>query len=140
MRLALGLGDIFEIGIGDPRLLEHRPGNGNVVVLGERRHHAVRRIGHRRKPARQLGQRFGLDLLDQGADDVVEQRDVFVAVAARAVEKETGDATQRLGPLFRGAVLDDLFQFGKQRGGNAHCEILRKRLLEVARSCEFTHF
>ena len=75
-------------------------------------------------PARQFGQRLGLDLLDQAADDVVEQRDVVVVEAAGAVEKQTGDAAQRLGPLFRRAVLHDLFQFGKQRGGNAHCKNL----------------
>ena len=46
-------------------------------------HNAGRRIGDRREPARQFGPRLGLDLVDQAADDVVEQRDVvFVETVA----------------------------------------------------------
>ena len=86
------------------------------------RDHAERRVGDRRQPAREFGQRLGLDLLDQAADDVVEQRDVFVVESRGAVEKQAGDAAQRFGALFRRAVLDDLFQFGKQRGGSTHCK------------------
>ena len=124
MRLALGLGDIFEIRVADMSLLEHRAGDGDIVVLGKRHHHARRRIRHRREPARQFGQRLDLDLLDQAADDVVEQRDVVFVEAGGAVEKKAGDTAQGFGPLFRRAMLDDLFQFWKQRGGNAHCKNL----------------
>ena len=57
-------------------------------LLGERAHHAGRRIRHRREPAREFGQRLGLDLLDQAADDVVEQRDMVVVERGGAVEKQ----------------------------------------------------
>ena len=87
MRLALGLGDILEIRVVDTGLLEHRAGDGDIVVLGQRGHHAVRRVRHRRDPPRQFGQRLDLDLLDQAADDVVEQRDVFIIEVGRAVQK-----------------------------------------------------
>ena len=74
----------------------------------------MRRIRHRREPAREFRQRLDLDFLDQVAHDVVEQRDVLVFEVHGAVEKQVGDPAQRLGPLFGRAVLDDLFQLGKQ--------------------------
>ena len=121
MRLALGLGDVHEVGIRHRRLLQHRPGDRDVVVLGELADNTRRRIGHRRDTARQLRQRLGLDLLDQAADDVVEQRDMVVVEHALAPSRnKVGDAAKRLGPLFRRAVLDDVFQFGKQRRGSTH--------------------
>ena len=76
MRLALGLGDMYEIGIGELGLLEQRTGDRDIVALGELAHHAGRRVGDRRDAPRKFGQRLGLDLLDQIADDVVEQRDM----------------------------------------------------------------
>ena len=59
---------------------------------------------------------------------------MLVVEAAGAVEKQLGDAPQRLGALFRRAMLDDLFQFGKQRGGNTHYKNLRKRPVEFVRA------
>ena len=79
MRLALVLGDVHEVAIGKPRLLEHRTGDRDVIVLGERADDAGRRVGDRRDAAREFGQRLRLDLLDQAADNVVEQRDVLRA-------------------------------------------------------------
>ena len=89
MRLALGLGDIFEIRVVDTGLLEHRAGDGDIVVLGQRGHHAMRRVRHRRDPPREFRQRLDLDFLDQAADDVVEQRDVFI-IEVRARRPKTG--------------------------------------------------
>jgi hypothetical protein len=37
-----------------------------------------------------------------------------------AIEKQGGDTPERLGPLFRGAVLDHFFQFGEQRRRGTH--------------------
>ena len=42
-----------------------------------------------------------------------------------AVEEQSGDAAQGFGALLRRAMLDDLFQLGKQRGGNTHRTTLR---------------
>ena len=95
-------------------------------LLRQRAHHAGRRVGDRRDPAREFGQRLGLDLLDQGADDVVEQRDMVVVEAVGAVEKQRGDPPQRLGALFRRAVLHDVFELGKQRGGSTHYQTCKR--------------
>ncbi len=103
-------------------MLEHRAGDRDIVVLGERAHHAFRRVGNRRQPAREFGQRLGLDLLDQVADDVVEQRDMVVVEHGGAVDEQGRNAAQRLGAFLRRAVLDHLFQLGKQRSGNTHCQ------------------
>jgi hypothetical protein len=121
MRLALGLGNIFEIEIGNRRLLQHRPRNRDIVVAGERRHHALRRVRHRGEAAREFRQRLDLDLLDQAADNVIEQRHLFDVEGFRAVQEQSGDAFKRLRTLVRRAMLDDVFQFGEQRSGCAHC-------------------
>ena len=48
--------------------------------------------------------------------------------ARRAVEEQVGDAAQRLRALLRRAVLDDVFQFGKQGGGSTHYETCENAL------------
>ena len=67
---------------------------------------------HRRQTVGQFGARLGLDLLDEQPEDLIEQIDMLVAITAGAVEKERGDALQRLGPLFARAVLNDFFKLG----------------------------
>ena len=88
MRLALVLGNVQQVAIDKLRLLQDRTGDRDVIVFRERADDAGRRVGDRRDTPRELGQRLGLDLLDQAADDVVEQRDVFV-VEARERRRET---------------------------------------------------
>ena len=106
VRLALGLGDVDQIGFGEPaRLLQHRAGDRDVVVLGEPPHHLDRRIADRREAIGQLRARLGLDLGDQAAEHVVEQADVVVVELARRRQEECGDALERLGaPLGRSRV------------------------------------
>jgi len=65
--------------------------------------------------ARQLRTRLGLDLLDQQAENVVEDVDMRVAVAAGAVKEKGRNALQRVDALFARAALDDVFQLGDQR-------------------------
>ena len=102
MRLAFGLGEIDQIGFGQARRqLQHRAGDGNIVVIGERAQHLHRRIGDRRQADGEFGARLGLDFLDEQAEDVVEQVDMLVVVGAGAVEKQRGNALQRLGALRR---------------------------------------
>ena len=103
-----------------------RLGHRDVVVAGERAHHAGRCVLRRGKAARQFGQGLGLDLFDQVADDVVKQRDMGIVEARGAVEEQAGDAPQRLGALLGGAMLDDIFQFGEQRGRSTHGKNLQK--------------
>ena len=120
MRLALGLGDADQLGIGNTRLLEHRLGDGHIVAAGEPGDDTDRRIGNRGEPAREFRQRLGLDFLDQIADDVVEDGDMLVVESGGAVEKQAGDAAQGFRPLLGRAVLDDIFQLGEQGGGGTH--------------------
>jgi hypothetical protein len=101
MRLTLVLGDVHQVGIGDPCLLQYRTGNRDVVIPGERADDTGRRVSKWRDPAREFGKRLGFDLLDQAADDVVEQGDVLRVEAGSAVEKKGGNSAQRLRALFR---------------------------------------
>ena len=103
MRLALGLGDVDQIGFGKPsRMLQHRPGDRDVVVLGEPPHHLDRRIADRRKAIGEFRARLDFDLVDQAAEHVVEQTDVLLVEPARAVQEECRDALERVGaPLGR---------------------------------------
>ena len=89
MRLAFGLGQRHQIGIGDVAGFEHRTGDGNIVIGGKLVDDAGRRIGNGRQAAREFGQCLRFDLDDQGADDVVEQRDMVV-IELRARRRETG--------------------------------------------------
>ncbi len=79
--------DYAQIGIVEPRLRQHRAGDRDVVVLGERAHRLRRRVRHRRDASRKFRQRLGFDLLDQAADDVVEQRHMFGRELVGALEK-----------------------------------------------------
>jgi hypothetical protein len=64
--LSLGAGDIDQVGFGKPRRkLQHRLGDSDVVVVGKRAQNLGWRIGQRSKPARKLGTRFALDLVDE---------------------------------------------------------------------------
>jgi hypothetical protein len=117
VRLALGLGNIDEIGLGEPRrLLEHRAGDRDVVILREPPYHVDWRIADGCEPVGQLGTRLGLDLADQSAEHLVEQSDMIVVEPAGAIEKKGGDALERLGAPLGRAVLNHLFQFRNERG------------------------
>ena len=54
---------------------------------------------YRRETICQLGARLRFDLLDQNPEHVVEQADVLVVVAAGPIEKERGNAPERLHAL-----------------------------------------
>ena len=119
MRLALGLGDVDEIGFGQRRDCAAPARDRDVVVLGETAHHFRRRVGDRGEPMRQLGARLRFDLDDQAAEHVVEQADmVFVEPACAAQEK----AVMRLSAsrALAASRLDDIFKLGDQRGGSGH--------------------
>ena len=62
---------------------------------------------------RQFGERHGLDLDDQGPDNIVEQCDMVIVEGGGAIEKQAGDPAQGFCALFRRSVLDDIFQLGK---------------------------
>ena len=100
MRLALGSRDADKVVLRQARRqLEHRSGDGDVVVLGKPAQYVDRRVAHRRETICQLGARFRFDLLDQNPEHVVEKADVLVVVAAGSIEKERGNAPERLHAL-----------------------------------------
>ena len=124
MRLALGLGDVDQIGFLQPRRLrEHRTGHRDVVVVRELAHQLGRRVRDRRERLRHFGARLGLDLDDQPAQHVVEQPDVIFVEVRRAVDEQIGDALDASRPLFLRAVLDDVFKLGNQRRRRGHSTI-----------------
>ena len=100
MRLALGSRDADKVVLRQARRqLEHRSGDGDVVVLGKPAQDVDRRVAYRRETICQLGARLRFDLLDQNPEHVVEQADVLVVVAAGPIEKERGNAPERLHAL-----------------------------------------
>src|SRR5262249_55790887 len=118
MRLALGLGDVDEIGVGQsPGLLQYRPSDRDVVILGELAHDPERSIPARCQKVGEFGTCLALNFLDQGPEHVIENADMLLVEAARAFEEQVGDAPQGTGPPFGCSVLDDLLEFGNQRGG-----------------------
>ena len=121
MGLAFGCCDTDEIGFGKPRcIFQHRAGDGDIVIVGERAEHLDRRVADGSEVARQLGARLGLDLLDEQTEHVVEQVDMRIAVALGAIKEEGRNALQRVDALCAGAVSDDVFQLGDQRDGGTH--------------------
>ena len=82
--------------------------------LASLQQHFDRRIAHGREMVRELGARLGLDLVDEPPDNIVEEVDVFVVVAAGTIKKESRDALECLDPLLTRAVLNDFFKLGDQ--------------------------
>src|SRR3974377_838208 len=120
MLLALALGDADEFRVGNVRLLEYRAADLNIVVVREFGDDPGGRVRRRLKPARELRQLLLFDLGDQIADYVVENGHKPLCEGRSAVEEQSRNAAKRLGPLFRRAVLDDLFEFRKKRRGCSH--------------------
>ena len=54
------------------RLLKHRPGDRDIVILGEPANRTHRRVVDRRQPARQFHPGLGPDAFDQTEEDIVE--------------------------------------------------------------------
>ena len=83
--LALGRGDVEEVGLGKtPGLREHRPRDGDIIVLGEMPHRFDRRVAQRRKPMGHLGARLRPRFGDQSGEHQIEQPDMIVVEAARS--------------------------------------------------------
>jgi hypothetical protein len=79
--LSLGVCDIHQVGVGEPRReLQDRLGNGDVVVVGKRAQNLDRRVGQRSKMLREFGARLALDLFDQERENVVEKIDMRIVV------------------------------------------------------------
>ena len=72
------------------------------------------RFVERRKLTGEDRTRLGLDFRDQKAEDLVEQIDLRVAVAARVMHEQRGDALEHLGALGPRAMRDDIFKFGDE--------------------------
>jgi hypothetical protein len=95
MRLALAFGDLDQILVGQPRRLrQHRPGDGDIVVVGETVNDTVRGIGDRRDVPAQFEPRAAFDMFDQADHDAVEYRRDFLGEAVVARQKQASDALQ----------------------------------------------
>src|SRR6202043_3108213 len=81
--------------------------------------------GDRRQPPAQLGQRPGLDPVDQASDDVVEQRDLLARESIGRAEEQVGDAAQRLGAALGRAALDRILEIDDQRIARSHAGSIR---------------
>ena len=130
MRLAFCFSDMHQIALVDPCLPQNGTCDFDVVILGERAHNAGRRIRNGRNAAGEFSECLCFDFFDQATDDIVEQRDVLGVEARHAVEEQSGDAAEGFRTLFRRTMLDDVFQFRKQRRGNTHtktCKTLKNR-------------
>jgi hypothetical protein len=113
---ALGLRIADEVALGERRRMpEHRLGHLDVVVEGERAHHARRRIGKPGEPACEFRPRPHFDFRGEPSDHVVEQGDLFLAEARGPVEEKVGDARQGRGALLGRAGGDGLFQVVNER-------------------------
>ena len=78
MRLALGPGDVDEVGVVEPRdWRKHRPGDRDVVVVGEPAHDLDRGVADRREPVATSSARALLSISSiRRLEHVVEQADV----------------------------------------------------------------
>ena len=98
-------GDVDEIGFGNPRrLLEDRTRDLDVVVERESPHHLHRRVADRRQTVDNSVRAWASISAIKPAEHLVEQSDMIVVEAARAIEKERRDALERLGAALRRAA------------------------------------
>ena len=87
-------GDLGQRLVRDIGLLKDRAGNRDVFVARQAVDDVRRRIADRRQPAAQFGERRAVGLLDQPADDVVENGDVLVGKRFRTIDEQIGHAPQ----------------------------------------------
>ena len=121
--LALGLGDLDQVGVGQPRRLrEDRARDLDLVVLREPAHHLDRGVVDRRKVPAQLGERADLHALDQVHQNIVEDLDLLLVEPVAVVQEQIRHPPQRFDALFRGAALQRILEIGNRRdiGGLLH--------------------
>ena len=95
MLLALGGGVFNQVGIAQLlRVGQHRLGDGDIVVKGERADQPGRSVVDIRQPAGKSCPRLYFDIGREFLQHVIEQRDLFAGIAARAGRKQIGDALQ----------------------------------------------
>lgn len=123
MRLIQVARDVDQVGFVKPLgFAQQRPCNGDALVARQAADQPGRRIAHRRKPLRQIGERHALDLDHQTAENVVEQRDLFLAQTPGALDEQGGHTLQRFGAaLGRGAR--DRVDLWDQRCSRGHSGI-----------------
>ncbi|MCZ7660767.1 MAG: hypothetical protein M5U07_24425 [Xanthobacteraceae bacterium] len=95
-------------------MAEHRTGDVDHVVVGERVDHPDRCVRNWREAPGELRARVHLDLAREALDHVVEQADLLVAVVVGAEHEQVGDAAQRREPLLARARRDRVFEIVDQ--------------------------
>src|ERR1700733_4189119 len=95
MVLPFAVGDGDKIGFRKSRgELQDRLGDPDIVVVGKCAHDIDGRLENRSELPREFGARLALDLVDEQREDVVEQIDLRIVVAAGAGKIERGYALQ----------------------------------------------
>src|SRR5262249_53376986 len=97
-----------------------------IVIAREPPDHLERGVRYRRQTARKLGKRPRLDLDDEAAQDIVEQPDMALVVAASPLDEELGDPPQRVGAPGRRTVLQHVFEFRDQGSNRSHAGSYRR--------------
>ena len=95
-------------------LLQHRGGDHDVIVEGERLDGANRRVRDRRQPPRQLGARGDLDLRREAPDHVVEHLDLLARILRGAGDEQVGDVPERIDAALGRARGDRLLKLGDE--------------------------
>ena len=101
-------------------MLQHRFGDGDIVVEGEKVDDARGGVGDRRQALRKDHARLGLNGLDESRHDVVEHAHLFVGIALSRPDKEVGQAGQYLDATSMAAGGEGGFKLVDQRKGSAH--------------------
>jgi hypothetical protein len=115
MRLGLGVGDVDEIVVAEPRRrCQNWLCNDDVVVAGEPAHDVDGCIVDRRQAPAEFGQCFSFDSLDQMSEDIVKNIDLPVTQPIRIRNEQVRDTPQRIDALVFGAALDGVFQLGNE--------------------------
>jgi hypothetical protein len=95
--------------------LQHRAGDGDVVVASKRSQQSRRRIRQRRQTDRQLGAGFAFNVFNKESEDVVKQVNVQFVVSAGPMEEQRRNALQGLDTLLARSMDNDLLEFREQR-------------------------
>jgi hypothetical protein len=123
MCLTLGSGNFDQIRSRQAgRAFEHGSRNLDLVIERKAPYYLGWRVADGREGARKLTTRFSIDLVDQDPQHAIEQLYMVLIEAARAVEKQRGDALKCPGAALGRAASNHLGQLRSEQGGSGHSD------------------